>query len=868
MAREISYSFGHFELLPERRALLAAGQPMRVGGRAFDVLAALVQRHDRVVTKQELMELAWPRLVVEDNNLNVQIVMLRKLLGHPAIATVPGRGYRFALPVTHSGDAADTPLPAGDRASPAGDLAADAVSAPAVARRTNLPLHLPVLYGRDAEMATVAALLAANGIVTVTGAGGIGKTRLAQHVAARVESEYPDGVWWIELASLSQGSLVAAAVAQVLGLDLGGQRDPLRAVLAHLRGQRLLLVLDNGEHLLDAVATFAEAACGTASQLRLLVTSQEVLRAGGERIFRLNTLAMPAGGATPAALVESGAGALFAARAVAVDPRFQITAANVESVLDICRRLDGIPLAIELAAARLPLLGLEGLRAKLNQRFNVLTGGARAVLRRHQTLRAALDWSHGLLGPAEQAVFRRLGVFAGGFTLEAAQHVAEEDRIDPWDVLEHLGALIDKSLVLAEGDPLPRYRLLETTRMFALERLGETGETDSTLRRHAEAMVDLLRGVSQISDLRPLTGAELASLAVEADNVRAALSWLEQTSGAGAEHDDLAIALGGEAGYTLGLANGADEGFARTLTLRSRVTASTPPAVAARFWYTLGHLGSVAGHAESYDAAVHAADLYARLGDESRRFQALTFRIAIGARRGLGASLGAVVEEAWRLEPAQRHVYARTHFRWACYRWLHSQGRYEEALACSEEQARIAHEAGLLDVEQQCLGDTVADSEMALGRLASAEAHCRSALHTMQLTRASRRGVAHVLDTLARVLAVQGQHEEAIATGQRVLQLTKNEGFHFRMLEPMAWSAAGQGRLRDAAWVTGHVDAAYARRGEVRWPSVAAHRSKLDAILRDGLDPETIDVLRAEGARGDESLAFAKAFGTADSGVG
>jgi tetratricopeptide (TPR) repeat protein len=210
----------------------------------------------------------------------------------------------------------------------------------------------------------------------------------------------------------------------------------------------------------------------------------------------------------------------------------------------------------------------------------------------------------------------------------------------------------------------------------------------------------------------------------------------------------------------------------------------------------------------------------------------------------------------------------RINFRWACYRWLHSQGRFEEALACSEEQARIAGDAGLLFVEQQCLGDTIADSELALGRLAAAEAHCRSSLHALQRMNASQRSVAHVLDTLARVLAVQGQHEEAIATGQRALQLTKNEGFHFRMLEPMALSAAGQGRLRDAAWVTGHVDASYAQRGEVRWPSVAAQRARLDALLDDGLDSATIAALRSEGARGDEPLAFAKAFGTAEAEVG
>ena len=194
---------------------------------------------------------------------------------------------------------------------------------------------------------------------------------------------------------------------------------------------------------------------------------------------------------------QSGAVELFAARAQAVEPHFRLTATNLPAVIEICRRLDGIPLAIELAAARLPLLGVEGLRARLHERFNLLTGGARVVLRRHQTLRATLEWSHALLTADEQTVFRRLGVFAGGFTLEAAQHVASDERIDPWTTLDHLGALVDKSLVLAEGDPIPRYRMLETTRAYALERLVEAGEMQATLRRHAHAMLALLEPFEQ-----------------------------------------------------------------------------------------------------------------------------------------------------------------------------------------------------------------------------------------------------------------------------------------------------------------------------------------------------------------------------------
>ena len=238
--------------------------------------------------------------------------------------------------------------------------------------------------------------------------------------------------------------------------------------------------------------------------------------------------------------MRAGAVELFAARAQAVEPHFALGPDNVDAVVEICRRLDGIPLAIELAAARVPLLGVEGLRSRLDERFNVLTAGARAVLRRHQTLRATLEWSHGLLTADEQRVFRRLGVFAGSFTLEAAQHVARDAQIDGWAALDHLGALVDKSLVLAEGDPVPRYRLLETTRAYALERLAEAGETAATLRLHAEALLERLRALED--DLvRGRRRSVHEDAGPELDNLRAALAWTTSADD-GAE---LAIGLAG-----------------------------------------------------------------------------------------------------------------------------------------------------------------------------------------------------------------------------------------------------------------------------------------------------------------------------------
>jgi predicted ATPase/DNA-binding winged helix-turn-helix (wHTH) protein len=522
------FTFGRFRVSPSQRLLSVDGKPAKLGARAFDVLLALAERRERIVGKNELLDVVWPGLVVEENNLQVQIWALRKLLGPDVIATIPGRGYRFTGVL--EGDRKPMPAQAAEGTAP---------SAPRARTPTNLPAELP-LYGREDDIQAVQRLVHEHRLVTITGAGGIGKTRLGQTVAHALRDSFVQGVWLIELAPLADPALLAASVAQVLGHSLRSTSAPLAELAMLLRSQRLLLVIDNCEHLVEVVSELAELLLGEAPDVHMLVTSQEPLRLPDERLYRLGTLGVPAEGDTVSAgqALEHGAVRLFVERTHALDARFALDERNVQAVIDICGRLDGLALAIEMAAARVPALGVQGVRERLGERLRMLTAGSRIALRRHQTLRAALDWSHGLLEPHDQVVFRRLGVFSGGCTIEAAQQVASDEQIDEWAVLDAIGRLVDKSLIVADGDDRPRYRMLESARAYALEKLAATQETDALARRHASYFAAY---AERICDAFFAAGGTedgfIAARAAEFDNFRAALKWSLSDDG------DVAIAV-------------------------------------------------------------------------------------------------------------------------------------------------------------------------------------------------------------------------------------------------------------------------------------------------------------------------------------
>jgi predicted ATPase/DNA-binding winged helix-turn-helix (wHTH) protein len=857
MNEALSYRFGTWHLLPTQRLLEMDGQPVKLGGRAFDMLLALVEQRHRVLSKHELMDLVWPRLVVEENNLQVQMVALRKLLGHPAIATVPGRGYRFTLPVQVIGDAVAV-------AEPVVATAAVSSSTPAV-RTGNLPLPLPRLYGRDDDLQALLTLLHEHSLVTVAGAAGIGKTRLAERAATSTAEAAGLTAWWVELAPVGDATLVPQTAAQAIGALPGVGRDAVESIAAAIGGTPTLLVLDNAEHLLDGVVRFQQALAARVPALRWLVTSQEALRVPGEQVLRLNPLTLPEPG--PVASAEafgSGAVALFLARVLAADPRFAVRAEQADAVFDICRRLDGIPLALELAAARVSLLGLEGVRTRLDDRFKLLSAGSRAVLRRHQTLRAALEWSHTLLSEPEQRVFRRLGVFVGGFTLDAAQPVAGDEAIDGWDVIEHVGSLVDKSLVLTSTstDALaePRCQLLESTRLFALEQLAQAGETEATLQRHAQAMNTLLGTGTPLSKEWFGHGRRRAEVAAEVPNLRAACDWAVQGGGEAAQ----TVVLHNAMYASFSAAGLLREALARLQTLAARIDSTVPARQQAQFWKTVTMVG--AGRADPFcrRAAQRAVALWREQGDARPLLESLSLEIGVRARMGDLEGLAELIEQGLALMRPEFPPNVRSNFHWAQHRWWLAQGRADEALRCALAQAEAI--AGRGDgFEHVLLGGNAAWCELAGGNSAAAEARARAAVQALRERGSTGNHLGYPLQVLAEAVLAQGpsRFDEGLALAREAQPRLAADSDDAVLLEPLARAAAQRGRVEAAARVAGHVDAAFARSGQQPWPYEAERRAAIDALVRATLGESGLQRQLALGARMSREEAVALMLGDA-----
>ena len=510
------YASGGWEIDLTRRELRSRGTAVPIGSRAFEILEVLVRAAGELVNKYHLMDRIWPGGIVEENTLQFHISAIRKAFGadRGLIKTVSGRGYCL-LGVWAVAQTSESEQPGDFRERKPKQLF-----------RTNVPVTASALIGRSAPKQNLLNVLSAYRIVTLTGPGGIGKSVLALEVARSIFPTLGGDSWLVELASLSDPALVPSAVATVLGLKVGGKEITAESVARAVGGEKLLLVLDNCEHLVDAAAALTEAIVRMCPSVSVLATSREILRIEGEYVFRVPPLDVPPEpGEDKAVINEYSAVQLFTARLTNLDSSFSAHPEGPPLIAEICGRLDGIPLAIEFAAARAATLGLQQIADRLNDRFSLLTAGRRTALPRQQTLRATLDWSYELLPESERTLIRRLGMFLGGFTLHAATAVMSDTGATVSAVAEGIASLAAKSLVSLDALAVSgRWRLLETIRAYALDKLAANDEAEQIARRHAEffrsfftpamagplvAPDDLLRYTREIDNLR---GARLGLL--------------------------------------------------------------------------------------------------------------------------------------------------------------------------------------------------------------------------------------------------------------------------------------------------------------------------------------------------------------------
>lgn len=832
---------GSFELHPSERLLTAAGRPVDVGARAFDLLLVLAENHGRLVTKATLLERVWPRLVVDENNLPAQIATLRRVLGADAIRTVPGFGYRLELGAA----AQDAP-----NAPPQTEAAAVRGSARLSISRRNWPDRLPPLVGRDDDVLEVQAALSRADLVTIVGCAGVGKTRVAQDVLARVATSGNVDVAWVAVESIDNAQHVPSAIALATGLSLPEGIEGFTALRQALEETELLLIIDGAEHLADALAAPLEKLVSQTRGVRALVTSQAPLRAAGEIVYRLSALAVPDADTPDLEALTYPAVALFAQRAAAADRRFQLSAANAQLIAAICRHLDGNPLALELAAARVPALGVAALLDHLDDRFHLLRVASRGHDPRRGALHAAFEWSYALLSPLEQQAFDCLGAFAGSFSLHAAARCVARDDTLEIDAIDLICRLVDRSLVTALPVDPPRYTLLETARYFARDRLTATAESDAAKGRMAAATLEVLdqayREYWSLDEKLWLQryGAEL-------DNVRAAIDWATQKNDRA-----LGVALYGAAWPLFVETELYSEARARYEQAVRLIVDPMPRARLGRFWEAVATYDSMRQWDRARYAAELAASMYADTGDMQARYYALML-LALNWRDD-NAAASEVLVTARKLESSSWPARLLTQGALTEGALLLSAGKLSEARAAYQRAVRLA----LTVSERQGLAATVSMVELDLACEDIGAALQLGRPLSLSLRQSGRRATrVELLAVIFRALLLSGEISEARAIGAELLDsaIRLDPGKLYTALDAMAFLACAEQRYAAAAHIACCADGAYQAHGQ-------AHRRPTDERMRRYIN-EVLDTqlgagwqATAAGRLSDEAAACSLAL--------
>jgi predicted ATPase/class 3 adenylate cyclase len=717
----------------------------------------------------------------------------------------------------------------------------------------NLPLQLTSFVGREVEILTITETLGKHRLITLVGAGGVGKTRLALQVGAELLDSYPDGVWLLEQAPISDGDLIPSALASLFQVREAEHRSITEAIVHSLKPRHALIIFDNCEHVVEAAARLIDTILRNCPQIRIIATTRQGLGIAGEAVHRVASLAVPTPSPdlTAEEAIRHGAVALFVERAIAATETFRLTDRNAYVVARLCQRLDGIALAIELAAPRLKALSVEQLEAKLSERFRILTGGSRTALPRQQTMRALVDWSYELLTDDERRLFRRLAVFGGGWTLDAATAICADETIEDWTILDLLQSLVDKSMVVAElSGSEQRYRLLESTRQYAHELLEKSGELEPMQTRHAAYFLDYARQVADRFWTTP-TKAWIALLQPENDNLRGALDWA-----LGEKRDvELGAALAGYVYRYWFLTAFEAEGRARIEAAIALSDEIKSKETIAALWLGRTYLSSL---------------VIPWLEQRPIAQRALELNREVANAHGIVVALGEVAESHLRLsehDEAERYlaealaIAEKTgdrrllgHVKARLARNLHFSGRTDEARRAYAEVVNIARAVG---------DDRM--KNVVIGNLAEIEFNEGNAVRALELAQEIAYQPADryiTLNNMAAYLVYLGRLDEARTAAHDALRLTRssqNEMHTAISILHLAAVAAGKGDLERAARLFGYSSNVFNAKNFTAEPTERQALEKMDALIRRELSDGQRDSLVKEGVAMSEDQAVEEA---------
>jgi predicted ATPase/DNA-binding winged helix-turn-helix (wHTH) protein len=790
-------SFGPFRLVPSERLLTKEGTPVVLGARALDILIALVSRPNQVVGKKDLMALVWPDVIVEEDSLRFHIAGLRKALGDGKdgaryIATLAGRGYCFVAPISRSSNAALQALPF---AFPP----------------TNLPSRVIRMVGRDEDVLKLSAQLTAARFVTIVGTGGVGKTTVAIAVGHHLLEAFAGAALFIDLGMLSDPDLVATAAASMLGLSVQSD-DATPSIIAFLRDKRILLILDTCEHLIEAVARLASRIFEDALHVHILATSREALQVKGEHVYKLDPLDCPPddAGLTAAVAQTFPAAQLFVERAVASGARLDFKDADVAPLVSICRKLDGVALAIELAAKRVESYGLQQTAALLDHRLTLLWPGSRTAPPRQRTLHAMLDWSYGLLSETERVVFRRLAIFVGHFTLDAALAVVTSATVNQSDVFSAIDSLVAKSLVATRPiGAMMRYRLLDTTRAYALETSVGDAEFADLAVRHATYYRRWLEQAAA-EWATSSSGEERAQHYAALNNVRAALEWC--------------FGANGSTEVGIGLAAAAAPVFLAMSLLQE-----------CHRWSERGILALNGGTRASFEE-MH---LQAGLGISSMHMHGATDVAQAALNRSL------VIAEHSRDVLNQAGLLGMLHmFHFRCGDFttaLQYATRCREIAATIEDPAVAALAHSILGRSLHLMGE-LRRARVELEAVARQWSRTQRTTIYLSYDRHYRAGIA-----LARTLWLQGHPAQAVEHARRVIENAERLDHPASLAVVLAWAASVFIWTGDLESAESYVDASIAHAESYSLGPLAAvgWARKGELIIRSGDAEKGVETLRA-----------------------